>query len=135
MGKSLGRARLFTCALVISVALTLLLRRLFGQTPPADFGDLYLLGLLFVSYYGSWRPSAVLLAISTGLSVFLLRPLDWTDAFQIVSYTVSGAVVIWIMALLKRRCGVGLQACARSAATSAYSSTRTVIFEPSAPPK
>jgi hypothetical protein len=102
MGKSFGGARLFSLTLLIAVAVTLVLRRSFGQTPPASFSDLYLLGLLLVSYYCSWKLSVALLVVSAGLAVFLLSPLDWIDGFQIVSYTVSGSVVIWVIAQLKR---------------------------------
>jgi hypothetical protein len=102
MSKSLVGARLFTLALLVLVAAALILRRAFGQTPPPNFSDFYLLGLLFVSYYCSWRLSVALLVVSAGLSAFLLRPLDWIDGFQIVSYTVSGSVIAWVMARLKR---------------------------------
>jgi hypothetical protein len=106
MGRLFGGARLFSLGLLISVAATLMLRRFFGQTPPANFTDFYLLGLLFVSYYRSWKLSMALLAVSAILSAFLLRPLDWIDGFQIVSYAIIASVVIWAMAQLKRP-GVG----------------------------
>jgi hypothetical protein len=102
MGKWSGGTRLFSLGLLITVAATLILRRIFGQTPPASFSDFYLLGLIFVSYYCTWRLSAALLAVSAGFSLFLLRPLDWIDGFQIISYIVSASVVIWVMAQLKR---------------------------------
>jgi hypothetical protein len=98
-----GGARLFSLTLLIAVAVTLMLRRFFGQTPPASFSDFFLLGLLFVSYYCSWKLSVTFLAISAGLSVFLLSPLDRIDGFQIISYAVSASVVIWVMAQLKRQ--------------------------------
>jgi hypothetical protein len=101
MGKLFGLG-LFGLTLLITVAVTLMLRRFFGQTPPASFGDFYLMGLLLVSYYGSWKLSAALLAVSAALSAFLLSPLDWVDAFQIISYTVIGSVIVWVMAQLKR---------------------------------
>ena len=88
--------------LLISVAATLMMRRFFGQTPPANYSDFYLLGLLFVSYYRSWKLSLALLAVSASLSAFLLRPLDWIDGFQIVSYAIIASVVICAMAQLKR---------------------------------
>ena len=102
MGKWSGGTRLFGFGLLITVAVTVILRTVFGQTPPASFSDFYLLGLIFVSYYCTWRLSAALLAVSAGFSLFLLRPLDWIDGFQIISYIVSASVVIWVMAQLKR---------------------------------
>jgi hypothetical protein len=102
MAKLFGGARLFSLTLLITVAVTLVLRRSFGQAPPASFSDFYFLGLLLVSYYCSWKLSVALLAVSAGLSVFLLSPLDWIDGFQIISYTVSASVVIWVIAQLKR---------------------------------
>ena len=106
MARLFGGARLFSLTLLITVAVTLVLRQSFGQTPPASFSDFYFLGLLLVSYYSSWKLAVALLAVSAGLSVFLLSPLDWIDGFQIVSYTVSASVVIWVIAQLKRPAAV-----------------------------
>jgi len=98
-----SRKTLFAATLLLTVAATLVFRRIFGQNPPGNVTDLYLLGVLIVAYYCSWILSAVLLLVSTVLAVFLLSPLDWSDGFQILSYLTSASVIVLVMALLRKR--------------------------------
>jgi hypothetical protein len=94
-------------SLIFSVLLVglsaLLLRGFFHDSPPVDFSDIYLLFVLGLAYRYAWKFAATLAAVSVGVSIYILSPLDWRDGFELTSYAVCAALVIWIMASLRRR--------------------------------
>ena len=85
------------------VLITGLMRYFFHDAPPASFADLYLAAILIVAYHASWKLSAALAGASLLLSLYLLLPLDFSDRYELASYSVCATVVIAVMASLGRR--------------------------------
>jgi hypothetical protein len=101
--RTTGAATLtLICAVVAAGLSALVLRRLFQESPPADFADLYLLGVLALAYRYAWKFAAILAAASLVFSAYVLAPLDGRDWFQLASYAVCSGLIIWIMASLRQ---------------------------------
>jgi hypothetical protein len=102
--KTRGAGTLSLIASVCAVGISaVLLRRFYQDAPPPDFTDFYLLFVLGIAYRYPWKFAAALAAVTLGVSVYVLAPLDWMDGFQLLSYTVCASVIIWVMASLRRR--------------------------------
>jgi K+-sensing histidine kinase KdpD len=85
------------------VLITGLMRYYFHDSPPSSFADVYLAGVLVLAYRYSWKLAAALAGASLLLTVYLLVPLDNADRFEIASYTVTAAVILYVTAALRRR--------------------------------
>ena len=85
------------------VLITGLMRYFFRGSPPASFADLYLVAVVLLAYRCSWKMAAALAGVSLLLGAWLLLPLDRTDTFQLASYSICAALIIYIAAALQRR--------------------------------
>src|SRR5215472_17028531 len=94
---------IFSAVLLSIMLITGLMRYFFRNTPPPSFADFYLAAILVLAYWTGWKLAAALAGASLLLSVYLLVPIDRTDIFTLVSYSVCAAVVICVMAALRRR--------------------------------
>jgi len=91
----------FTLAESVCLGATLLARKYFHSIP-ASFSDLYILAVIAVTYWCSWRWGFAAVALSVAMSFYLLVPIDNSDAFTITSMAVSSAVIVFILRAASR---------------------------------
>jgi hypothetical protein len=77
-------------------------------TPPR-FLDLYLIGMMLVTLYWSWRPAAVVFIISVVAANWILPGLSLVavtggaTTYRMASYVVTASIAVFIIELAKRR--------------------------------
>ena len=83
--------------------ITGLLRYYFHDVPPARFADVYLIGVVVLAYRHSWKAAAAAAGVSLLLAAYLLFPLDGIDRFELVAFTASASVIVFVTAAIQRR--------------------------------
>ncbi len=80
----------------------------FGSHPPPRFTDLFLVGIAATAYFLNFAQAAYLLAISVGVSAWILPPggsfaiADPVDCYRLFSFTLVSGLLILITSRLKK---------------------------------
>jgi hypothetical protein len=75
----------------------------FGRNPPPRFGDLILPGVALLSTRRSWQAAACLLAVSVGIMLVVVPPVNQRMLLGFGILTATGAMIVWVVELAKRR--------------------------------